>query len=102
VLVDEALPDSEMDRIEAAIAAARTAEVAGYHKLRARRAGPRRYIDLHVQYRSGTTLERAHDLAHRMREQIEAEIPTAEVLIHAEPETSFREPKEAPGPYRSG
>ena len=29
VLVDEALPDAEMDRIEEAIAAARTAEVAG-------------------------------------------------------------------------
>ena len=55
VLVDEALPDAEMDRIEAAIAAARTDEVAGYHKLRGHRAGPRRYIDLHVQYRSGTT-----------------------------------------------
>ena len=39
VLVDEALPADEMDRIEAAIAAARTPEVAGYHKLRARRAG---------------------------------------------------------------
>ena len=46
-------PTTEMDRIEAAIAAARTDEVAGYHKLRARRAGSRRYIDLHVQYRSG-------------------------------------------------
>ena len=64
VLVDEALPEAEMDRIEAAIAAARTAEVAGYHKLRARRAGSRRHIDLHVQYRSGTSLERAHELAH--------------------------------------
>ena len=64
-----------MDRIEAAIAAARTDEVAGYHKLRARRAGPRRYIDLHVQYRSGTSLERAHELAHAMRASIEAEIP---------------------------
>ena len=75
VLVDEALPDEEMDRIEAAIAAARTAEVAGYHKLRARRAGSRRYIDLHVQYRSGTSLERAHELAHEMRDAIEAAIP---------------------------
>ena len=75
VLVDEALPDAEMDRIEAAIAAARTAEVAGYHKLRARRAGSRRYIDLHVQYRSGTSLERAHELAHAMRASIEAEMP---------------------------
>ena len=100
MLVDEALPDAEMDRIEAAIAAARTPEVAGYHKLRARRAGSRRHIDLHVQYRSGTSLERAHELAHEMRDSIEAEIPQAEVLIHVEPETSFREPRRRP--YRSG
>jgi len=100
VLVDEALPAAEMDRIEAAIATARTAEVAGYHKLRARRAGRRRYIDFHAQYRSGTSLERAHELAHEMRDSIEAEIPQAEVLIHVEPETSYREGEE--GPYRSG
>ncbi|HEY8502358.1 MAG TPA: cation diffusion facilitator family transporter [Solirubrobacterales bacterium] len=100
VLVDEALPASEMDRIEAVIAAARTPEVAGYHKLRARRAGRRRHIDFHVQYRSGTSLERAHELAHEMRASIEATIPQAEVLIHAEPETSFRERED--GPYRSG
>jgi len=100
VLVDETLPDAEMDRIEQAIATARTPEVAGYHKLRARRAGRRRHIDFHVQYRSGTSLERAHELAHEMRDSIEAEIPQAEVLIHAEPETSYRERES--GPYRSG
>ena len=103
VLVDETLPEGELDRIEAAIATARTPEVAGYHKLRARRAGSRRYVDFHVQYRSGTSLELAHTLAHRMRDSIEAEIPHAEVLIHAEPETSFREPDDAEsGPFRSG
>jgi cation diffusion facilitator family transporter len=102
-LVDEALPDAEMDRIEAAIATARTPEVAGYHKLRARRAGSRRHIDLHVQYRSGTSLELAHELAHRMRDSIEAEIPNCEVLIHVEPETSYREPDDSrSGPFRSG
>jgi cation diffusion facilitator family transporter len=100
VLVDEALPAAEMDRIEEAIATARTPEVAGYHKLRARRAGRRRHIDFHVQYVSGTSLERAHELAHEMRDSIEAEIPQAEVLIHAEPETSYRERES--GPYRSG
>jgi len=100
VLVDETLPAAEMDRIEEAIATARTPEVAGYHKLRARRAGRRRHIDFHVQYRSGTTLERAHELAHEMRDSIEAEIPQAEVLIHVEPETSYRERES--GPYRSG
>jgi cation diffusion facilitator family transporter len=101
VLVDEALPDAEMDRIETAIATARTDEVAGYHKLRGHRAGPRRYVDLHVQYRSGTTLERAHELAHAMRSAIEAEMSGAEVLIHVEPETSLREPDDGE-PYRSG
>jgi cation diffusion facilitator family transporter len=102
VLVDEVLPDEEMDRIERAIAAARTPEVAGYHKLRARRAGSRRYIDLHVQYRSGTSLERAHELAHKMRDEIEADIRRAEVLIHVEPETSFHDPARDYGPFRSG
>ena len=103
ILVDEALPPDEMDRIEQAIASARTPEVAGYHKLRARSAGSRRHIDLHVQYRSGTSLERAHELAHLMRASIEAEVPQAEVLIHVEPETSFREPDDSSsGPYRSG
>lgn len=103
VLVDEALPPQEMDQIEAAIAAARTPEVAGYHKLRARRAGSARHIDLHVQFVSGTTLERAHDLAHRMRDRIQAELPRAEVLIHVEPETSYRDPDEQRDrPYRSG
>ncbi len=103
VLVDEALPESEMDRVEAALASARTPEVAGYHKLRGRRAGSRRWVDLHVQFRSGTSLERAHEVAHEMRDEVETEVPGAEVLIHVEPETSLREPDDASeGPFRSG
>ena len=102
VLVDEALPGAEMDLIEAAIAAARPPEVAGYHRLRARRAGSRRYVDMHVQFRSGTSLEQAHSLAHRMRSAIEAELPAADVLIHVEPEDSVLPPGESPGPFRAG
>jgi cation diffusion facilitator family transporter len=103
VLVDEALPPEEMDRIEQAISSARTPEVAGYHKLRTRHAGSRRYIDLHVQYRAGTSLEDAHDLAHEMRNAIETEIPRSEVLIHVEPETSVQDPSEGRrGPFRAG
>jgi cation diffusion facilitator family transporter len=95
VLVDEAPPAAEMATIEAAIEAARTPEVAGYHKLRARRAaGKRRYIDLHVQFRPGTSLERAHQLAHQMRAAIEAELPAADVLIHVEPDSAPRQVKE--------
>ena len=101
VLVDEAPPPGELDRIESAIAAARAPEVAGYHKLRARRAGSRRHIDLHIQFRAGTSLERAHELAHQIRAAIETEFPAADVLIHVEPEGSFR-PGAEDQPLRHG
>ncbi len=101
VLVDEAPPPEELDRIEAAIASTRPPEMAGYHKLRARTAGRRRYIDLHVQFRAGTTLERAHALAHELRDAIESELGDAEVLIHVEPQASLR-PAASGDPYRAG
>jgi cation diffusion facilitator family transporter len=105
VLVDEAPPPAELDTIEKAIAVERShhPEIAGYHKLRARRAGARRYIDLHLQFHRGTTLEVAHQLTHQVREAIEAELPNSEVLIHTEPEESLRPAEiEARGPYRAG
>jgi cation diffusion facilitator family transporter len=104
ILVDEAPPSDEMDRIEAAIARARAdePEVVGYHKLRARTTGRRRYIELHVQFRNGTSLERAHEVAHELRNAIEADLGNAEVLIHAEPESSRRDPAESPKEFRAG
>jgi cation diffusion facilitator family transporter len=101
-LVDESLPPEEMDRIEAAIAGARPGEMVGYHKLRARSAGRRRYIDMHVQFRDGTSLEQAHSLAHALRDAIETELGDAEVLIHAEPESSRHDPDKSREPFRSG
>ena len=95
-LVDEAPPAEELDRIEELIAAAASRDMLGYHKLRARRAGRRRWIDLHVQFREGTTLERAHAAAHQLRDAIRAELPEADVLIHVEPETSLREMTHSP------
>lgn len=101
ILLDEALPADELDRVEAAIGAARPPEMAGYHKLRGRRAGARRHIDLHVQFIEGTSLETAHRLAHALRDAIEAEFASAEVLVHLEPEDSLR-PRGQEGPFRSG
>jgi cation diffusion facilitator family transporter len=95
-LVDEAPPPEELDRIEATIAAAAIPDMVGYHKLRARRAGRRRWIDLHVQFRSGTTLERAHEAAHQLRDAIRTELDGADVLIHVEPESSVREMRDSP------
>ncbi len=102
VLMDRALPDEELDEIEEAIAAAHPPSMAGYHKLRARRAGSMRHIDLHVQFRSGTSLETAHREAHDLRDAIEGRFGNAEVLIHVEPEDSYSPPGENDWPLRNG
>jgi cation diffusion facilitator family transporter len=86
VLVDEALPEDELASIADAVEGSGAPEVAGYHKLRARRAGSRRYIDLHVQFHSGTTLERAHSVSHELQAEIRRRVHRADVLIHIEPE----------------
>jgi cation diffusion facilitator family transporter len=96
VLVDEALPQDELDRIAASIEGHGASEVIGYHRLRARRAGSRRYIDLHVQFARGTTLERAHQLSHELQSAIGAKVGGADVLIHLEPEDALK--SREPGP----
>ena len=68
VLVDETLPDTELDAIRETIDAFADRGIVGYHQLRTRRAGARRYVDLHVQFESGTSLEDAHGTAHALQD----------------------------------
>lgn len=103
-VMDSTLPAEELDAIEDLIRGNRPPEMVGYHKLRARRAGSHRYVEIHIQFRDGTSLERAHELAHGLRDVIEGELERTEVMIHLEPESSLRtsEPSRETGPFRSG
>ncbi len=86
VLVDETLPEEELAAIRDEIVLFADRDVCGFHKLRARRAGSRRHVDLHVQFAAGTTLEDAHDTAHALQDAIAERLHGADVLIHLEPE----------------
>ena len=97
VLVDEALPASEVATIRSAIEEFGDRGVVGYHELRTRRAGARRYIDLHVQFQRGASLEDAHHTAHRLQSEIGRRLGGADVLIHLEPQDRVR-PGEGIGP----
>jgi cation diffusion facilitator family transporter len=90
VLVDEALPADEVASIRDAIEHFGPRGVVGYHELRTRRAGSRRYVDLHVQFRSGTSLEDAHRTAHELQDVIAGRLNGADVLIHLEPQDRVR------------
>jgi cation diffusion facilitator family transporter len=103
VLVDESLPASEVATIRAAVEEFGDQGVVGYHELRTRRAGHRRYIDLHVQFQQGTSLENAHRTAHMLQEEIGRRIGGADVLIHLEPQDRVRPGWEVrPGRTRTG
>jgi cation diffusion facilitator family transporter len=90
VLVDEALPGDEVAAIRDAIERFAGRGVVGYHELRTRRAGSRRYVDLHVQFRAGTSLESAHRTAHELQDEVSSSLHGADVLIHLEPEDRVR------------
>ena len=88
MIVDEALTAAELYEVRGAIEQFGPRGVVGFHKLRARRAGSRRYVDLHIQFAGGTTLEDAHATAHELQDAIRARLRSADVLIHLEPEGS--------------
>jgi ferrous-iron efflux pump FieF len=90
VLVDESLPAGEVEMIRGAVEGMSGHGVVGYHELRTRRAGSRRYVDLHVQFEAGTSLEDAHRTAHELQDHIAARLAGADVLIHLEPEDRVR------------
>ena len=85
-LLDEALPEEELEEIRSTIRELGAERgVVGFHKLRARRAGARRYVDVHVQFDSGTSLEAAHKTAHELTNAIRDQLAGADILVHVEP-----------------
>jgi cation diffusion facilitator family transporter len=84
-LVDVKLPDDEEDNIKSAITEHLGGEVVNFHKLRTRKAGSQRYIDLHLIMPKDTSLEEAHRMCDHLEQDIESRFPHTDVTIHVEP-----------------
>lgn len=97
VLLDEALPPDEIETIERVIAEG-FIDVAGFHRLRTRRAGSRRHVDLHLTLDRILPLWRAHEIAHRVERAIELALPNVDIVTHIEPDTVAPPPGEDVGP----
>jgi CYTH domain-containing protein len=72
--------------------------VTGYHRLRSRRAGGGRHLDLHLTFEPALTIERAHALATEVEEKLCLQLPGLDVVIHLEPDSEAPPPGEAHGP----
>lgn len=60
-----------------------------FHKLRTRRAGGSLYVDLHMGFKPGMSLEQGHDISHSLTSKIEETVPGAKVLVHLEPASTI-------------
>jgi len=83
-LVDVRLPREEEETIVACISE-HLGELAGFHKVRTRKAGNQRFVDFHLVIPRNTSLEEAHQMCNHLEEDIESRLPNSSVTIHVEP-----------------
>lgn len=83
-LLDVALPDAEMKQIEK-IMNEHTTKYVNFHRLRARKTGSERQIDLHLTVPSNLSVKESHDLAEHLEQDVKAALPRATMVIHVEP-----------------
>ncbi|MFZ3371927.1 MAG: cation diffusion facilitator family transporter, partial [Desulfitobacteriaceae bacterium] len=90
-LVDVSLPAVEREII-INIINTHSKKVVEFHKLRTRRAGAERHIDLHLVVPKNTSVEAVHELCNQIEKEIHQQLRMAHVLIHAEPCTDRNVP----------
>jgi len=88
-LVDAALPPRE-EALLIQIFQRHASQFINVHRLRTRRAGKHRYIDLHLVVQDTMTVEEAHRLCDAIERDIRQALPNADITIHVEPESAFR------------
>lgn len=82
-LVDSKLSDEDIQKIVIIINSHR--DIAGYHRLRTRKCGENKQIDIHLIINRNFSLIEAHDLCDKVESEIKVSLPKSYVLIHAEP-----------------
>ena len=93
-LLDESLPSAELARVEEVLA--QDKRVLGHHRLRSRRAGSHRLIDVHIMLDDRLTFPEAHAVSEDVEDAIRTVLPNADVIVHAEPyEEEQRHQREA-------
>lgn len=83
-LFDTRLPPVEESEISE-IVTRHGCRMAGFHKLRTRRSGRERHVDLHLVLPRKTDIETAHRLCDDLEQDISACLPHTSITIHVEP-----------------
>ncbi len=83
-LIDAKLPEAEENIIRSAIME-HAGELINFHALRTRKAGNRRYIDLHLVMPKDISVAEAHRMCDHLERDIKSKLKRASLTIHVEP-----------------
>jgi cation diffusion facilitator family transporter len=83
-LVDVSLPAAEVDLISRAIEEMRPA-ICDFHKIRTRKSGSMRFIELHLLVPPGMSVKESHSVSDSVVARIKSLFPDSHVLLHVEP-----------------
>ncbi len=83
-LVDVRLPREEEELLMNLINE-HTGQLVGVHRVRTRRSGSQRHIDLHLVMPRGASVEEAHTMCDHLEADIGTKLPRSNVTIHVEP-----------------
>ncbi len=84
ILMDKDFSDDYRDTI-VQILSRRSEDILGYHDLRARSAGERKFLEFHLELPKAYTLEETHKILESIMDELKEEFPYTEVLIHPDP-----------------
>ncbi len=84
VLMDRELPEEERARIVRVLDEFGPG-LLGFHDLRTRRSGSRRFVDVHVEIDREATFEEAHRIAEAAGRAVERALPRTQAIVHADP-----------------
>lgn len=82
-LLDESLPAPEEAEVRRVLDA--DPRVLGYHRLRTRKAGAHRHMDVHILLDDALTFPEAHQVSEEVEGAIREALPNMDAVVHAEP-----------------
>ncbi|MFY9234277.1 MAG: cation diffusion facilitator family transporter [Fimbriimonadaceae bacterium] len=82
-LIDRRLTEEDLDQIEAVLASDK--RLLSYHRMRTRRSGHMRYVDLHIVVPRDWSVVEAHRVADDLEKTMEHALAPAKVVIHVDP-----------------
>lgn len=84
VLIDKA-PDGLREEIESIVK--EIPEVVISHDIKVRESGPYKFVDLNIHVNKYMTIEKAHEISHKVEEAIVSRLKNVKVMVHTEPDT---------------